>query len=149
MDASKIQISPGLCLVAISDGAQTARLRDTQFFEQRKQFFHLSLNKLSGPKEQTSGQVQKFPNLAAHWVHQGWGWDAFKNPSAQATPKPIKTESLGMGPRPQHLYKLPGDSNGRTGLRTTGAGGWERESWRKDSKSCEWVLPMLPLQNFR
>lgn len=133
MDASKIQIPPGLCLVAISDGAQTARPRDTQFFEQRKQFFHLSLNKFCGPKEQTSGQVQKFSNLAALWVgmllktlvprtppnqlkQNLWAWD----PDLSIFTSSLVIPMNGQGSEPPELMAGKEKAGGRTQNRVNG-----------------------------
>lgn len=43
-----------------------------------------------------------------------------KNPDAQITPGPIKSLSVGVGPRPQWFLKFPGDSTVQLKMTTTG-----------------------------
>lgn len=80
--------------------------RDTLFLKQRKQFFLLLLNRLSGPQQHISGQTQFSILVATGFIRSGDGV-LFKTPGPRLPPKAMKTESLGLKPRRQHLYKLP------------------------------------------
>lgn len=126
VNASKIQI-PSFVLVWHLHWGSRSWTQAPQFLGHRKPFFHLLQNRLSGLKEQVSSQIQKFSTLAVHWDHQEWGWGSLKKKKMpRLPPKPTKTQSLGMGLRCQHFYKLPGDSNEQTRFQASGANRWQR-----------------------